>query len=84
MTRQRALALVASLLLALLGVLLVYHLNRTLTIGVGDLGDEAFVRGFNGDEADVSYRYRWTTAHSEVAFVGAGSATPITRLPPTL
>jgi hypothetical protein len=75
-SRSHFSALIASLLIALLGIFAVYHFNRTLTINVGDLGDGPFVHDFNADEADINYRYRWTTAHSEVVFVGAGSAPP--------
>ena len=67
-------AFLATILLTLLLTLLVYHLNRTVTLDVGDLADAPFVRDFYGDELDVAYRYRWTRAESVVAFIGAGSA----------
>jgi hypothetical protein len=62
--------------LTLLSILAFYHFNRTLRIDVGDFGDAPFVYGFNADEADLDYRYRWSEAQSEVRFTGAGSARP--------
>ncbi|HUP26996.1 MAG TPA: glycosyltransferase family 39 protein [Chloroflexia bacterium] len=64
------------LLATLLGILLVYHLRRDLVVNVGELGDQPFVSGFYADEADLDYRYRWTTGTSTVTFLGAGSAPP--------
>lgn len=62
------------LFLTLLAVLLGYHLQRAPFVDLGSLGDAPLLSDFHADEADLSYRYRWTTAHSEVSFAGAGGA----------
>lgn len=72
----RTVSLLLVLLATLFGVLAAYQAKRQLTVDVGSLGDTPFVANFNADEADISYRYRWSKAHSEVTFIGAGSAAP--------
>lgn len=66
--------LLSVLALTLLVVIAVYHFGRSLTVDVGDLGDSASVSGFYADEPDLTYRYRWSKAESEMKFGGAGSA----------
>lgn len=67
-------ALPAVLALTLLVILLLYHIDRDLTVDVGDLGDSALVSEFYADELDLEYRYRWSRGESEVRFAAAGSA----------
>jgi hypothetical protein len=66
-----------SLAVAVVQLLVVYHLNRSVTIDVGAPGDGAFVSRFWVDEADLDYRYRWSKGQSAIAFRGAGSAVPV-------
>jgi hypothetical protein len=69
--------LAVSLALAVVQLLVVYHLNRSVTIDIGAPGDGAFVTGFWPDEADLDYRYRWSRGESTIAFKGGGSAPPV-------
>ena len=66
--------LLPALGLFVLGTLLLYHFNREVTVEVGELGDAPRLTGFYGDEADLTYRYRWTRGRAEVSFEGVGSA----------
>src|SRR3954467_13892899 len=65
--------LVGALLLTIIVLLVSFLGRRTLALDVGTLGDSPFLSGFHADEADVGYRYRWTTGHAEVRLDGAGS-----------
>ena len=75
-TRWAILTVPAALALALVALLVSYHFRRTLAVDVGSLWDIPLVSGFNADEADISYRYRWTSGHSEVYCPEAGSDSP--------
>ncbi len=67
---------VLCVLLTLASVLLSYQLVRSQRVDVGNAFAVPFLSGFFPDEADINYRYRWTTSHSEVKFEGAGSVAP--------
>ena len=66
--------LILSIVLFLGGTLLLYHSTRQVTVEVGDVGDSPYVSGFYADEADLSYRYRWTKGNAEIRFDSGGSA----------
>ncbi|MEO6456811.1 MAG: glycosyltransferase family 39 protein [Chloroflexia bacterium] len=66
--------LLMALALFVTGALLLYHFAREVTVEVGEVGDSARISGFYADEADLTYRYRWTRERAEVSFEGAGSA----------
>ncbi len=72
------LILAGLLALTAVAIFTAYQRNRMLALNVGDLGDTPFLTPFtfNSDEADLNYRYRWTTGHSEIEFIGTGSARP--------
>ncbi|HYO48583.1 MAG TPA: hypothetical protein VEW94_01930, partial [Chloroflexia bacterium] len=61
--------------LTLLGIMMAYQsVSSPTIIFVGEPGDGAFLSGFYADEADITYRYRWTNGHGEVEFKGMGSS----------
>ncbi|MEA2574578.1 MAG: hypothetical protein QOH93_1876 [Chloroflexia bacterium] len=65
------------LLLGLVWIPLSYHLEREQALDIGNAGDTAFLDGgFHVDEADLTYRYRWTSGPASLTFHGAGSAMP--------
>lgn len=65
------------LLLGLVWILLSYHLAREQALDIGNAGDSAFLNGgFHADEADLTYRYRWTSGSASLTFHGAGTANP--------
>ncbi|MBF6613216.1 MAG: glycosyltransferase family 39 protein [Chloroflexi bacterium] len=74
----KLLVLVGLLALTAVTIVIAYQRERTALLNIGDPGDTPFLTPFtfNGDEADLNYRYRWTTGHSELEFIGAGSARP--------
>ncbi|HEX8222167.1 MAG TPA: glycosyltransferase family 39 protein [Chloroflexia bacterium] len=63
-------------LLGLVWILLSYHLVREQAVDIGNAGDTAFISGFHSDEADLTYRYRWTRERATVTFHGTGTADP--------
>src|SRR5215204_3237285 len=69
-------AFVLGLASALLYIISVYQDKRHVTLDIGAPGDSPFLTGFYADEPDIDFRYRWTTTHAEVEFIGAGSARP--------
>lgn len=69
-------AFVLGLASALLILVSTYDQKRNATIEIGEPGDSLFLSGFYADEPDIDFRYRWTSSHSEITFVGAGSAQP--------
>lgn len=74
--RYLALSLLACALVTAAAIVLSYQLVRSQRVDVGAAYAGPFVSGFFSDEADLSYRYRWTKARSYVLFNGAGSAAP--------
>lgn len=79
-TRTRRNYLAVSLLVAALvtmaSIVLSYHFERGNRIDVGSVYSPSYVAGFFSDEADLTYRYRWTTSHAVVTFAGIGGAQP--------
>lgn len=78
--RLRLLLLLVPILLGLVWIPLSYHIVREQPLPIGYPGDTGFINsGFYTDEADLTYRYRWTgkpDGPASVTFHGAGSAQP--------
>ncbi len=73
---RHTISLSAILVLTLAGLIIAYRLQYSPTLDLGSPGDSPFLQGFYADEPDIDYRYRWSTAHSEISLPGLGSAKP--------
>lgn len=80
-SRRRVLLWLTSLLLGLVWIPLFYHVFRMQAVDIGVAGDTAFLDGgFHADEADLTYRYRWTSGPASITFHGTGNARPTSIL----